>query len=146
MDWIDAVGPHLSSPIGEEMRVGIVGSRERFFRDPAKAKEQVRKILDSLSPGDVVVTGDAPSGIDRYVRDEFKDGKSSHLKLVVKEAEWDLLGIKAGHLRNSKVIEDSEVIHVIWNGSSPGSYDVVQKVQWMQMTYGSRVLQQHVID
>lgn len=127
------------------MIVAIVGSREKWFRDPEKAKGRVHQILCSLPKGCIVHTGDASSGVDRWVRDFFDEEELPLVLAPPFEAEWDRLGKAAGHIRNSQVIEEANEVHVVWDGQSPGSADVINKVRWTQQTYGTKVLHEHRI-
>lgn len=43
-------------------------------------------------------------------------------------AEWDRYGKKrAGKVRNQKMAERAEALIAIWNGTSPGTFDMIEK-------------------
>jgi len=44
-------------------------------------------------------------------------------------AQWDLLGRKAGPIRNQKMADYGDALVAIWDGESRGTMDMVKKMQ-----------------
>lgn len=106
------------------MRVAIVGSRD-FPR-----LDLVRRYVRELPPGTVVVTGGA-RGVDRAAEEE---ARAQGLEVVVHLADWVELGRRAGPVRNTVVVAESDLVVAFWDGRSKGTRDVVSKAERMGKT------------
>lgn len=42
-------------------------------------------------------------------------------------ADWDFYGKSAGHKRNKQMAEYADALIAIWNGSSPGTKDMIEQ-------------------
>lgn len=97
--------------------VAVVGSRGFSIA----RRDEVRKVIEGLPRGTVVVTGDCPTGVDLEVRDTAR-----HRGLVVVQcmAPWDI-GHVAGDMRNQVIADISKMLCGIWDGNSPGTANVL---------------------
>jgi hypothetical protein len=102
-------------------RIAIVGSRD--FPD----LDMVRRYVERLPPGTVVVSGGAP-GPDKVAEDRAKE---LGLATSIHKADWDhtIPRAKAGPIRNSAVVKDCEALVAFWTGAeqSKGTLDVIRK-------------------
>lgn len=85
--------------------VAIVGSREW---PPAK-KNWIEKCVQKLKPRTLVVSGEAPEGVDKWARD-FTLERESNTKdvwfkgMACTKGEWELFGRSAGIQRNEDIV------------------------------------------
>lgn len=94
------------------MKVGIVGSRS--FSN----LEILQNILKThLIPNDIIVSGGA-IGVDKLA-EEF--AKSNGFKTHIYLPNWKIYGKSAGFIRNKQIVDNSDYIIAIWNGSSKGT-------------------------
>lgn len=105
------------------MKVAVIGSRT--FKDYDRAK----RILD-LYPITVIVSGGA-KGADS-IGEKYADERG--LKKEIYKPDWDLFGKKAGFLRNTTIIENSDMIFAFWDGKSNGTKDSLDKAQKLKKT------------
>jgi hypothetical protein len=116
------------------MRVGIVGSRE--FCPEGKA--WIASLVDSLSKDDVVVSGDA-IGPDSWAEEAAKERAAREVGVKngfpepiihpVPNKKYDSKKAFAiaAKVRNTKIVEGSDVIISFYDGVSRGSLDTMQK-------------------
>jgi len=102
--------------------IGVVGSRD--FED----YELMKKVLDEISP-DVIVSGGA-RGADRL---GARYAKERGLKLLEFIPNWDLWGKRAGFMRNTQIVEASDMIVAFWDGKSNGTRDSINKAKKRNM-------------
>ena len=98
------------------MKLAIVGSRN--FTDYSKMCEFINKKYD-LSKIDTIVSGGA-RGADALAE---KFAADNNLKLIVKEAQWDLYGRAAGPKRNKLIVEEADCVVAFPTPSSTGTYN-----------------------
>lgn len=111
----------------EDAVVGIVGSRE--FKALHLVTALVREVVDHCSE---IVTGDA-SGVDAAV--ELAAGGRRRSVLTVLRADWDKHGKRAGMMRNHKLVQSIDVLIAFWDGSSPGTKDVIARARALRVPY-----------
>lgn len=104
------------------MRVGVVGSRS------IQDKDLVWKTLDSMSDVDLIVSGGA-RGPDSFAEEWFR---SKGKEPLVFYPEWDVYGVpQAAYIRNTLIVENSDIILAFWDGESGGTLDSVKKARKM---------------
>lgn len=101
------------------MRVAIVGSRD-YLNESA-----VRAYVRALPPGTVVVSGGA-RGVDRWAASEAKE---CGLEVVEYLADWDRYGRRAGMIRNSLIVSDSDKVVAFWDGVSAGTANTIKSAR-----------------
>lgn len=101
------------------MRVAIIGSRE--FTDYELMEEEIGKLNLTIS---VIISGGA-RGADSLAE---RYAKEYSLPIIVHLPDWSI-GKHAGHIRNSLIIEDSDVVIAFWDGKSKGTLDSISKTR-----------------
>ena len=99
------------------MNVGVVGSRT--FSDYKKLSETLDKYAITT-----IVSGGA-KGADSLAE---KYAKAYGLEMVVFKPNWEL-GKRAGRLRNSDIVNASDMIVAFWDGKSKGTLDSINKAE-----------------
>jgi hypothetical protein len=102
------------------MILAIIGSRT--FTDYARL---CRVLANVRTPITEIVSGGAP-GADRLGANY---ARRQGIWLRELFALWDLYGKKAGHLRNSDIIDTAEAVLAFWDGISPGTEDSIKKAR-----------------
>lgn len=105
------------------MKVAVIGSRN--FQD----YDRLKRILD-LYPIKVIVSGGA-IGADS-LGDKYADEKG--LQKEIYKPDWDLFGKSAGFLRNTTIIENSNMVVAFWDGASKGTKDSLDKAKKLKKT------------
>ena len=102
------------------MRTIIAGSREGVcMADLEKAMESC-----GWTPT-VVISGDAP-GVDK-LGEEWADARGIAIERF--RADWTRLKRAAGPIRNGQMADAAEALVGVWDGSSPGTKDMIQKAR-----------------
>ena len=104
------------------MRLGIVGSRDwanrkLFFKHVGAWHKKYGEDLH-------LVSGGAPSGADNLA-ESFT--RQRGLSITIHHADWEGEGKAAGFNRNTKIVEDSDVVLAFWDFSSRGTGDTLTK-------------------
>ena len=105
---------------GPKYRWVVAGSRD-FQNYPLLCKE-LDKIHDSISE---IVCGEA-RGADTLGRTYAYD---NGIKVASFPANWSRWGNSAGFIRNSEMAEYADKAIVFWNGTSPGTRDMIDKME-----------------
>ena len=104
------------------MRVAIVGSRTLLDMQYVRDAMQAARVDYGIVPT-VVLCGDAP-GIDRL---GAKWAEETGIPVEHHPADWALHGQRAGPLRNARMAHLCDAVVAIWDGSSPGTRDMVAR-------------------
>ena len=104
------------------MKVGIVGSRE--FKNYELFSDAMKQYLSDIS---WVVSGGAP-GADSVAEKWAKENKKM---LTIYPADWLNLGKKAGYVRNTDIVKNSDMIIAFWDGKSKGTKHTIGLAQKM---------------
>ena len=105
------------------MKVAVIGSRG--FDD----YEKLKSILE-LFPITLIISGGA-IGADK-LSERYASEKGIQTQIFL--PQWDLFGKKAGFLRNTTIIENSEFVVAFWNSSSRGTRDSIGKANKLKRT------------
>jgi hypothetical protein len=105
------------------MKIAIIGGRE--YKD----YDRLRRILD-LYPATVIVSGGARGADSLGAR--YADEKG--LQKEIYEPDWDLFGKRAGFMRNTDIVENSDMIIAFWDGKSRGTKDSLNKAEKLKKT------------
>jgi hypothetical protein len=104
------------------MKVGIVGSRE--FKNYELFSDIMKQYLSDIS---WVVSGGAP-GADSLAEKWAKENKKM---LTIYPADWFNLGKRAGYVRNTDIVKNSDMIIAFWDGKSKGTKHTIGLAQKM---------------
>jgi hypothetical protein len=98
------------------MKVAVIGGRD--FNDYDKLKEVL-----GFFPISVVVSGGA-IGADT-LGEKYADENGISKEIYV--PQWDLFGKKAGFMRNTTIVENSDIVIAFWDSKSRGTRDSIEK-------------------
>ncbi|MDR0676990.1 MAG: DUF2493 domain-containing protein, partial [Elusimicrobiota bacterium] len=74
---------------------------------------------------EMIVSGGA-QGAD-FLAENF--AKEYNLKKLIFKPEWKLYGAQAGFLRNTHIVDNSDMLIAFWNGESSGTKDSIVKAK-----------------
>lgn len=100
------------------MKVGVVGSRS--FTD----YELMKKTLDEFEITEIISGG--ANGADKLAELYAFENK---IPLKIFRPDWNKFGKRAGFLRNSDIVNNSEHVIAFWNTSSRGTLDSISKAK-----------------
>ena len=98
------------------MKVAIIGSRG--FTD----YELVKKTLKPL--GITLIISGGAAGADTLGE---KYAKENGIETLIFKPDWKTYGKIAGFLRNTDIVEASELVIAFWDGTSKGTKDSIDK-------------------
>lgn len=122
-------------------RIGIIGSRRR---DSNKDYElTLKKFMDIYDLGDIIISGGCPTGGDHFAERiatalglpvvRLAGGEevcNTPDTMYIHVADWDLLGRKAGLVRNTYIARDADVIlAVVADDRTGGTEDTIRKAE-----------------
>ena len=104
-------------------KIGIVGTRTRnTFTDKNIVIRAFKAIYEE---GDEIVSGGCSEGADSFA--EYI-AKSMQVPITIYYAKWNLLGKSAGHIRNSFIAQDSDIlIACVSQDRTGGTEDTIKK-------------------
>lgn len=102
------------------MRLGIIGGRD--FSNYDAVRHQLNLIRSRYSVSCIVSGGakGADSLAERYANEY-------NIKTLIFKADWDKYGKTAGFIRNSDIVNNSDLIIAFWDGNSKGTLDSINK-------------------
>ena len=103
------------------MNLAVVGSRT--FDNYELAEKLIREIVEKHNIT-CIVSGKA-KGADTLARNY---AINENLELIEYVPDWSI-GRHAGILRNTKIIQDSDVVLALWDGTSKGTKDSIDKAK-----------------
>jgi predicted alpha/beta superfamily hydrolase len=98
-------------------KIAIVGSRN--WTD----NQRIREYIDGLPAKAIIISGGA-QGVDS-VAATYARKKNYHVIELL--ADWEKHGRGAGMIRNSEIVEQSDVVIAFWDGESRGTKDTINK-------------------
>jgi hypothetical protein len=105
------------------MNLAIIGSRN--FTDEKLFKEKIIPILAHLEEEVVIISGGA-KGADTLAENY---ANQNNLKMIVIKPDWKKYGRGAGIVRNTEIINQSDMVIAFWDGQSKGTKDSVSKAK-----------------
>lgn len=106
------------------MKIAIVGSRS--FKDYELLKNEVEKFITENSLEEVTIVSGGAVGADTLA-EQF--AAEMGYKTVIFLPEYKKYGRGACHVRNTDIVETSEVVFAFWDGISTGTKDSIDKAQ-----------------
>lgn len=107
------------------LKCAIVGGRD--FDDYDFMKKVLDEKFDNLSFVESIVSGGA-KGVDTLAE---RYAKEIGRPMVVFKPDYKRYGRGAALIRNTQIIEYSDVVYAFWDGRSNGTRDAINKAQKM---------------
>jgi hypothetical protein len=104
------------------MKIAIIGGRS--FGDYELVKSVLSDYLDKVT---MVVSGGA-KGADSFGE---KWANENNIQTLIFKPDWNKYGKKAGHLRNTDIIDNCDMCIAFWDGKSTGTKDSIKKAKKM---------------
>jgi len=105
------------------MKLSIVGSRT--FNDKTKAFTVLDEIEKQIGKIDLIISGGA-CGADT-IGELY--AKSKNIPTLIFLPNWEIYGKSAGFIRNSKIVDNCDVIIGFWDLNSLGTKDSLKKAK-----------------
>lgn len=102
------------------MKLAIIGSRG--FDDYELVKSVLSDYVDKVT---MVVSGGA-KGADSLGE---KWANENNIQTLIFKPDWKKYGKKAGHLRNTDIIQNCDMCVAFWDGVSTGTNDSIKKAK-----------------
>lgn len=99
------------------MKIGVIGSRT--FSDYTL----LEKTLNQFKSIDLIVSGGA-KGADLLSE---KYAKEYNINTLIHYPDWNEHGRMAGFVRNSDIVNDSDIVIAFWDKKSKGTRDSIKK-------------------
>jgi len=99
------------------MKIGVIGSRS--YDD----YEELKKVLDSFDNITLIISGGA-NGADK-LGEKYAD--DNNIEKLIHYPDWDEHGKMAGFVRNTDIVNDSDMVVAFWDGKSRGTKDSITK-------------------
>lgn len=106
------------------MNIAIIGSRN--FTDFELLSST---ILSYLSENELTATSVVSGGAKGADTLAEKFALENHLKITVFKPDWKQFGKRAGFIRNTLIIENSDIVFAFWDGISNGTKDSIDKAE-----------------
>lgn len=104
------------------MKIAIVGTRN--FSRLDLVKTQLSIIYTKFGTDNITIVSGGARGPDKEAEEI---AKTFGFKIEVYKADWDKHGKSAGFLRNTTIVENSDIIIAFWDGKSNGTRDTINK-------------------
>ena len=108
------------------MRVIVAGSRT--WSDYALLAKELDRLTNKLDRKKLVILSGGADGADKLGEKWCFERMVSYQRFP---ADWHKYGKRAGHIRNSEMLEEgkADALIAFWNGSSPGTADIIRKAR-----------------
>lgn len=106
------------------MKIAIVGSRS--FKDYELLKNEVEKFITENSLEEVTIVSGGAVGADTLA-EQF--AAEMGYKTVIFLPEYKKYGRGACHVRNTQIIENSDIVFAFWDKKSKGTLDSINKAK-----------------
>ena len=107
------------------LKCAIVGGRD--FEDYDFLKKVLNEKFDNLSFVECIVSGGA-KGVDTLAE---RYAKELRVPMIIFRPDYKRYGRGAAIIRNTQIIEYSDVVYAFWDGKSNGTRDAINKAQKM---------------
>ena len=112
-------------------KIGIIGSRRRDkATDYAILRETFLRIYQE---NDIIVSGGCPRGADNFAESIARD---LGITIIIHNAKWTKYKNIAGHIRNQKIADDSDIlIALVSKDRTGGTESTIQKYKKLGKRY-----------
>lgn len=106
------------------MKIAIVGGRD--FNDYEFLKKEVDKYIDENKISNITIISGGAKGAD-FLAEKF--AAEMDFEVIVFKPNYEKYGRGATIVRNTQIIENSDIVFAFWDGKSKGSYDSIKKAE-----------------
>jgi len=106
------------------MKIAIIGSRT--FLDYELLSDTIKKYLSENNLIIKSVVSGGAKGADTLAE---KFALENTIEMIVFKPDWKRFGKRAGFMRNTLIIENSDVVFAFWDGKSSGTKDSIEKAK-----------------
>ena len=104
------------------MRIATIGSRTLWDSD---SQELIKQTLNEYLPHITQLVSGGAKGVDK-IGEHWAD--QNKIPTLIFKPDWSL-GRHAGMLRNTTIVENSDLVLAFWDGVSKGTMDSVKKAR-----------------
>lgn len=112
------------------MKIAIVGGRD--FNDYELLKNELAKFTkeNEISLNSILSGG--AKGTDTLAE---KFAAEMDIEIIIFKPNYEKYGRGATIVRNSKIIENSDIVFAFWDGKSKGTLDSIKKAEKLEKNY-----------
>jgi hypothetical protein len=117
---------NITLPLNDITYISIIGSRT------FSSLWMVRAIVDCLQPGKHTVVSGGAQGVDSVAIDQ---ARMRRMATIIFKPDYKQYGSVATHVRNDLIIAQADYVVAFWDGKSPGTKSVIEKVERLGKPY-----------
>lgn len=106
------------------MKIAIIGSRT--FLDYELLSNTIKNYLSENNLIIKSVVSGGAKGADTLAE---KFALENTIEMIVFKPDWKRFGKRAGFIRNTLIIENSDIVFAFWEGKSSGTKDSIEKAK-----------------
>lgn len=106
------------------MNIAIIGSRN--FTDYELMSSTILSYFIENELNKITIVSGGAKGADTLAE---KFAMENHLEITVFKPDWKKFGKRAGFLRNTIIIENSDIVFAFWDSISNGTKDSIEKAE-----------------
>ncbi len=106
------------------MKIAIIGSRT--FLDYELLSDTIKNYLSENNLIIKSVVSGGAKGADTLAE---KFALENTIEMIVFKPDWKRFGKRAGFMRNTLIIENSDIVFAFWDGKSSGTKDSIEKAK-----------------
>lgn len=99
------------------MRIGVIGSRG--FNDYELVCKELNPLINEV---EMIVSGGA-KGADTLGE---KWANENNIQTLIFKPDWNRWGKRAGFIRNTDIVANSDYVIAFWDGASPGTLSSIK--------------------
>lgn len=104
------------------MKLGIIGSRS--FLDYHLLEVTINQFINTCTNSITHIVSGGAKGADTLAN---RYAEEKNIEMIVFKPDWKKYGKRAGYIRNTDIIENSDIVIAFWDGISPGTKDSIDK-------------------
>lgn len=101
----------------KKIKIAVIGNRAGYPKDPVEQIEKLLK-LENLEKNQIIIVSGGARGVDSIAESWAND---NNVETLIFPADWKNLGKGAGYIRNTQIIENSDIVLAIWDNQSRGT-------------------------
>lgn len=122
------------------MNIAIIGSRT--FSDYELLSTTVK---DYLSEKNLIVKSVISGGAKGADTLAEKFALENTIEMIVFKPDWKRFGKRAGFMRNTLIVENSDVVFAFWDGQSSGTKDSITKAEKLEKKVIIKIYNQNIL-